>query len=252
VKLDPHGNHIRSRTVGGPGWDTSRALAADPFGNVLLTGGFTDTIDLDGTVLFAQGQRDIFVTKIDSSGDVVWGGQLGSPGEFDQDYGRSVAVDASGNVVITGRFEGSLDVGRGPEASAGGRDIFLAKINPDGDALWGRVFGGAADDNVRDVSVNAAGEVVLTGSFGAQIDFGGGALTSAGDHDVFVARFDAGGQHLWSKRLGETGYQTGTAVTWSPAGQLAIAGEFYGSVDLGGGPLVEAGDGDLFLVMLTP
>ena len=105
---------------------------------------------------------------------------------------------------------------------------------------------------MRDVSVNAAGEVVLTGSFGAQIDFGGGALTSAGDHDVFVARFDADGEHVWSQRFGDAGYQNGVAAIWSPAGQLALAGEFYGTVDFGGGPLVEAGNGDAFVVMFTP
>jgi hypothetical protein len=252
VKLDPQGDHLWSIRIGGPSWESLRSFAVDSLGNVFITGGFSDSMNVDGNTLTSAGERDVFVTKLDPGGNVLWVRKFDAPGSTDEDYGRSAGVDASGNLVIAGRFEGSIDLGEGPLASAGGRDIFVAKLDTNGALLWGARFGGPADDNVRDIAVDPSGAVTLTGGFESTIDFGGGALATAGASDTFVARLDAGGNHLWSRSFGDAEFQAGTAVSQGAASRVAIAGDFRSTIDLGGGPLTSAGLEDIFLVMFSP
>ena len=79
------------------------------------------------------------------------------------------------------------------------------------------------------------------------MDFGGGPLTSAGGIDIFLAKFDPAGNHLWSKRFGDGFSQIGYSVTVDGADNVLFTGAFSGSVDFGGGPLTSAGGIDIFL-----
>ena len=98
------------------------------------------------------------------------------------------------------------------------------------------------------VAVDASGNVVLTGTFYGTVDFGGGALTSAGSGDIFVAKFGSGGAHLWSKRFGDGDYQYGIAVAVDASENAIVTGYFFGTVDFGGGAFTSAGSQDIFVV----
>jgi hypothetical protein len=82
--------------------------------------------------------------------------------------------------------------------------------------------------------------------FRDSVDFGGGALTSAGDTDIFVARFSASGNHLLSKRFGDADTQWGNSVAVDASGNTIMAGAFAGGMDFGGGVRTSAGGYDLF------
>jgi hypothetical protein len=119
----------------------------------------------------------------------LWSRGFGST-SFDQSLG--VAVDASGNVVVTGVFRDTVDFGGGPLTSAGIGDVFVAKYSAsDGSHLWSRGFGSTSSAAGLGVAVDANGDVVVTGVFSDTVDFGGGPLTSAGIGDVFVAKYSA-------------------------------------------------------------
>jgi hypothetical protein len=163
-----------------------------------------------------------------------------------------VAIDKSGNVLVTGRFEGSVDFGQGPAASAGGRDVFLVKLSPAGAVLWAHTFGGPLDDNARGIAVDADGNVAIAGSFKGTAAFGGSPLVGAGGLDVFVAKYSPGGAHLWSRGFGDAADQVAAGVAIAPKGDVIIAGSFYGSIDFGGGPLVSAGMADIFVARFAP
>ena len=113
--------------------------------------------------------------------------------------------------------------------------------------LWSNGYGGTNLDEIRGATVDAAGNVILTGRFGATVDFGGGALVSAGNDDIFLVKYDASGAHLWSKRFGSTGFDTGYAVELDAVGNVWVTGQFQGTVDFGGGGLVAGGNADVFL-----
>ena len=100
-----------------------------------------------------------------------------------------VALDASGNIFVTGSFMGTTDFGGITLITTGFNDIFVAKYDPNGNLLWVRGFGGPSFEFGNTVAVDGAGNVVVVGSFRGSVDFGGGLLASAGGDDIFVAKY---------------------------------------------------------------
>lgn len=165
---------------------------------------------------------------------------------------RAVAVDLSGDVVLAGYFEGTVDCGGGALTSAGMGDILVAKFAPDGTHLWSKRFGDATEQIIEAVAVDGSGNVIVAGWFLGTIDFGGGALTSAGSYDIFVAKLGPDGTHLWSQRFGNSQSQTVSALAVDGSGNVIAAGSFFGTVDFGGGALTCAGEQDIFVAKFGP
>jgi len=242
--------HLWSKRFGGSYADTGYSVSVDSSGNVYITGYFSSsTIDFGGGALTNAnaGDYDIFLARFDSNGNHLWSKSFGGSSS---DYGTSVSVDSSGNVYITGEFGSStIDFGGGALTNAGGWDIFLAKFDSNGNHKWSKRFGGSYADTGYSVSVDSSGNVYITGYFDSStIDFGGGALTNAGNSDIFLAKFDSNGNHLWSKRFGGSSSDIGYSVSVDSSGNVYITGRFYSStIDFGGGALTNAGYSDIFL-----
>jgi PKD repeat protein len=235
------GQVVWGRRIGGTGYDEVKGIAVDGSGNVIVTGEAVGPIELGAGITCAG---SIFVARYDAGGGLLWarcpGSAAGGGG------GRGVAVDASGNVVVTGYFRGTVDFGGGQLASPNGYDIFLVKYSAAGAHLWSKRFGGPVvgaivSESGADVAVDAAGNVVVTGSFEGTADFGGGPLTSAGQGDVFLAKYSPAGTHLWSRRFGGTFADEGKGLALDASGNVVLTGAFYGAVDFGGGLLAGAG-----------
>ncbi len=162
--------------------------------------------------------------------------------------GLAVAVDASGNVYIAGSFENTMDLGGGNLVSAGGADVFLAKFLPNGAFVWNRSFGSNGTDVAYGLAVTPAGDIYITGSFTNSVDFGGGALASAGTADGFLARYSTNSAHVFSLRFGGTSFDEGLSVAVDGSGSAYVTGDYYGIADFGGGNLAFSGVSDAFLV----
>jgi hypothetical protein len=154
---------------------------------------------------------------------VAWTTALGLP------YQTPIAADAVGNTFVVGAFTGTLDLGGGPLVSAGGTDIFIARLDASGHHVWSRRFGDAADQSALGVAVDAQGGVLVTGSFTGTVDFGGGPLVSVGGTDVLVARFDAAGNHIMSRRFGGAEDDRGVVIVATPGGGYVVGGAENGS-----------------------
>jgi hypothetical protein len=244
AKFDTAGSHLWSKRFGDASDQHGYSVAVDGAGNALLTGYFYGSVDFGGGALLSAVFSDIFLAKFDPAGNHLWSKRFG---DADFQIGLGVAADGSGNVLLTGWFDGSVDFGGTPMSASGAADIFLAKFNSAGNHLWSQHFSGAGELKVSSLALDGAGNVLLTGELTSSVDFGGGALTSAGSTDIFLAKFDPAGSHLWSKRFGDAGSQGGYSVAASGAGNVLITGYFSGSVDFGGGPLMSAGSQDAFL-----
>ena len=239
-----------ARDFGGSGVDIGYALALDGAGNVLLTGCFADRIGFGGTELVARGALDLFVAKLGAAdGRHLWSRSFGSTGH---DVGHTIACDAAGHAVLSGFFQGRLELGDGQPAlqSAGKSDIFVLKLDAQGQVLWARGVGGSASDYGRALAVNDAGDVFVAGGFRGQIGFGGAALMSGGGYDVFLACLEgADGAHRWSRSFPSASAQQARALAVDAAGCVLMAGEFSGRVDFGGGALVAAQEADAFVAV---
>ena len=139
-------------------------IAVDASGNVYATGVFRGIVDFDpgpGTFnLTSSGGFDIFVQKLDASGNFLWARRMGGT---DSDVGKGIAVDASGNVYTTGLFGGTVDFNPGAGtallASAGSSDIFVSKLDASGNFLWAVSMGGTSTDIGFGIAVGASGNV---------------------------------------------------------------------------------------------
>ncbi|MDH4338376.1 MAG: SBBP repeat-containing protein [Candidatus Krumholzibacteria bacterium] len=244
AKYSPTGTHLWSQAFGGTNFDDGNSVATDASGNVFVTGSFWSVADFGGGPVLSAGFNDIFVAKYSPLGAHLWSQTFGNGGS---DVGRSVATDASGNVFVTGHFSGTVDFGGGPLVSAGSNDIVLAGYSPTGTHLWSRRFGGTSSDSGNSVATDASGNVFMTGIFRGTVDFGGGPLVSAGDYDIVIARYGPTGTHRWSRRFGSNGPDNGRSLATTASGNVLLTGDFGGTVDFGGGPLVSAGSGDILV-----
>jgi len=179
-----------------------------------------------------------------STGKHLWSKSFG---DWDSQWAPAVAVDASGNVIVAGYIQSTVDFGGGALTSAGSDDIFVAKFGSEGSHLWSQRFGDGDLQRASALAVDAPGNVIVTGAFYGTVDFGGAALTSAGYYDIFVARFGSDGGHLWSQRFGDGSSQVSEAVAVDASGNMAVTGSFGGKVDFGGGALTSDGFADIFV-----
>jgi hypothetical protein len=182
-----NGAHLWSQRFGGITGDAGRGIAADGTGNVLVTGYFLGTVDFGGGALTSAGIDDIFVAKFSGvDGAHLWSQRFGGTST---DVGTGLAADGSGNVLVTGFFSGTVDFGGGPLTTAGGNDIFVAKLSGvDGAHLWSQRFGSTGADVGLGLAADGSGNVLVTGFFQGTVDFGGDVLTSAGGDDIFVLK----------------------------------------------------------------
>ena len=159
-----------------------------------------------------------------------WCKRFGSTGN---DQAASVAVDASGNIYVTGTFEGSVSFGGATFVSVGGTDIFLAKFSPSGAHIWSKAFGSTALDSGRSVAVDPSGNVLITGAFNGTISFGGSTFTNS-FADVFVAKFFSNGAHMFSQKYGGTNHDEGRSITTDASGNILVAGTYRATASFGG------------------
>ena len=234
AKFDANGVHQWSRHFGDASDQFPWSVATDVSGSAILTGRFSGTVNFGGANLTSAGGEDIFLAKLDASGVHQWSQRFGTLGS---QRANSVATDGYENVILTGFFISSVDFGGGPIVMTGG--TFLAKFNSAGVHQWSHGFAGG---EARAVATDGTDHIYMTGDFPGTMNFGGGNLATAGMRDVFVAKFDPAGIHVWSKRFGDHHEQENSAVATDPQGNVILTGRFIGELDFGGGILSSAGD----------
>ncbi len=241
--------HFWSQRYGdAAGFQAVNSVSTDGTGNIYVIGTFTGTINLGGSPLSSAGSNDIFVAKFNPAGVHQWSMRFGDT--FSQE-GRGIVADTNGEFVITGHFEGSISFPGFPLlTSAGGTDIYLARFTTDGICVWNKRFGDASYQFCSPIAMDPFGGVAIVGAFLSSVNFGGSNLVSAGDYDLFVAKFNGGGGHLWSKRFGDINWNDGNAVGIDANFNVYAAGHFNGTFSFGG-PNV-SGTVDVYLVKFDP
>ncbi len=249
AKYSSAGNYSIAKVFGTTGTHEAQDVSVDGNGNIVIAGRMSGTIDFGGGLLTSTANsNDIFVAKFSSAGVFAWAKRFGDGGD---QSAHAVATDAMGNVVVTGRLAGTVDFGGGNLTSAGGRDVYVAKYDGNGNHLGSKRFGGAMDDSPNDIDIDGNGNIVVAGSFNGSVDFGGGALVSGGATDAFVAAYDANGNHLFSKRYGDAAAQSSSGVATDGAGNIYLMGTTAGAIDLGGGAVSSAGVNDVWLTKMS-
>jgi len=174
-------------------------------------------------------------------------------GGSEADASGSVAVDASGNVFVTGTVRGSVNFGL-TELTANSNDIFLAKYNSLGDLLWVKLAGGVGDDASAAVVLDANNNAYIVGSYRNTAVFDTISLVSAGTDDGFIAKYSSNGDAIWAKSFGSTGQDVANALAIDGAGNLLVGGFHSGTTSFTGSTTTVAtnGNSDLLIAKYNP
>lgn len=240
VQYDSVGDFAWARTFKTVGTD----IVVEPMGDIIVTGLFRSTSDFGGGPIVTT-TDSIFLVRYDSGGNHIWSKSVGT-GQV-----QAVAVGPDGNIVITGRFHGTRDFGGGPIWSVGGTDIFLAQYDSTGNHIWSKRMGGAGFDDGFGVDIDLLGNIVVTGTFFEEVDFGGGLISSAGKSDIFVAEYNNAGDHIWSEGIGGEFLDYHGDGTVDRFGEVIVTGSFTGSIDFGDGLIRSRSDTDMFLMKFS-
>ena len=185
AKLGKAGKFLWAKNAGGAGHDRGLAVALDSAGDLYVAGLFEGTATVGKTKLKSSGGGDVFVAAFDEGGGFRWATSLGGTGN---DEVNGLALDAKGNIHVVGAFYGAASCGSTQLSSAGGADIYVARLSKSGTFLEAQRYGGKGDDFGGGITLDGAGNIYVTGSFRQTMTLGTTVLTSRGDHDIFVAR----------------------------------------------------------------
>ncbi len=219
-----------AQSAGGTTDDIGYSIAVDSNGNTYVTGFFKETASFDSITLTSSGNNDIFVAKLDSSGNWLWAKKAGGT---NNDTGAGIALDSDGNIYLTGSFDsypayfGNIDL----YCDLG--EIFVAKLDSAGNWLWARSAGGVDSDRANCIAVDSAGGVYLSGYIGRSAHFGSILLTSHTvlDTDIFVAKLSSNGDWIWARGAGGPGSgDAGRGIAVDNLGNVYLTGDFIGII----------------------
>lgn len=234
-----------STYLGAGGQDTIRDLATDAAGNIYAVGGtaspaFPVTLgpafnSASCSALGTGGPMDVFVTKFSPAGQIVWSRLLGGPC-YDRAY--AAELDASGNIYVAGRAgtgfpttAGALQAAFGGDAVPnnlyGAQDGFITKLSPSGAVLWSTYFGGNDAGIIRDIAVDASGNVypVMQHVTSNQPHVTAGTVRTSrpGGEEMVVAKLTADGQLVWGSYYGGSAYDgQGASIRVDSASQPVV------------------------------
>lgn len=229
TKFDSAGIELWSRQIGTFTWDESNAITVDSVGNIYMSG--TTRGSLAGPF---YGEWDAFLVKYNPSGEQLWSQQIGTS---EGDEGYSLAVDNNGDIYLAGNTDGSLFA-----TNQGDSDVFLSKFNSLGDQLWSQQIGSSEYDESWSIAVDVNGNAYITGRTDGQM-----GEKNEGSSDIFLSKFDADGNEVWSKQFGSPERDVGFSVAVNLDGYVYITGETNGL--LGD---THQGNSDVFLAKFDP
>jgi hypothetical protein len=195
--INANGGYGWTRQIGGTSDDSCNSITTDLAGNIYVAGFFGVVVDFGtdfGTIdsKSSAGDFDVFITRINANGGYGWTRRMGG---ISQEISYGITTDPAGNVYVTGYFQGSVNFGADfgtsdTKLSVGGRDIFISRINVNGDYGWTRRIGGTSGEHSRDITTDLSGNIYITGHFGGTVNFGADFGTndiksSSGSADIF-------------------------------------------------------------------
>jgi len=191
IKLDPNGNILWQKKIGGSNTDQGYGIAVDGSGNVYLNGYQKSD---------SYGNRDFGVIKLDTNGNEIWQKKIGG---VSNDEGYGIAVDGSGNVYLNGHQESDV---------YGSSDFGIIKLDTNGNLLWQKKIGGTEYESSRAIDVDSYGNVYSVGRSGTDINYS-------------VIKLDSSGNLLWQKKIGDTGIDIAGAIVVDSSGNVYINGQ---------------------------
>ncbi|HTB31522.1 MAG TPA: SBBP repeat-containing protein [Bacteroidia bacterium] len=251
VKYDSSGNVLWAKqpTAITSSSSFGYADATDTFRNIFTTGCFFDGNLAFGTdtLKVNTGIYNVFLAKYNSSGQVLWARQ--STGNNNWYYQYDVAADIAGDAFITGYYEDTLKFGAYTLHSFYNTldGMFLVKYDSAGNLLWATCSGGTGNIRGYGVAADSSGNSYVTGIFANTVSFGYDTLKSPGRQQIFLVKYDQGGNVLWANQTsGLVGWSL--TVTTDISGNAYVSGYFADTLMFGSVTLIGSSTGYNFFI----
>jgi hypothetical protein len=245
------------------------SISFDATGNILSTGYFYGNADFDPSAsnftlstTGGPGYSDIYILKLDGSGNFIWAKNIGSSTGNSQ--GHSIFIDASSNVYTTGEFRGTTDFDPSTSISnlisSGGSDIFISKLDANGNFAWAKKMGGIGQDYGNSIILDASNNIYIKGYFTGTSDFDPSistySINAVGGDQTFISKLDATGSFVWAKNIGGvqgiSGYKS---IALDASANIYTVGSYTGTADFdpnaGTYTLTSTGSSNIFISKLT-
>jgi len=234
------GSCFYAKRFGGTGVDVAKAVKVNAPGRDILVGGnFNGTVTFDTGPLTSAGGYDIVLSHYEFNGTAIWTKRFGSTGD---ETVQAMAISPSGEIILAGTFSGSCNFGSGVSVASQLTDIWVAKYTSEGDFLWSKTYGGVGDDQAFGVATDSFGNIIVTGFFMGQVNFGDVTLFSQfSGQDTFILKLTSAGGYVFAKKLTCGGPDRSTGVAVDPSNNIVVCGYYSGSMNAGGGVLVNNG-----------
>jgi len=216
VKYNISGNLVWAISAGGTDRDCAYGICVDNNENVYLTGYFqSPTITFGATILTRKSfGTDVFVVKYDANGNAVWSKNHGQQAN---DSGKSICVDTAGNCYVAGGFtSSSIDFGETTLTCSGYNDMFIAKYDAFGNVIWAIKQGGALNEDVRGIDIDAAGNIYVT-----EVSQQNDATT-----DIMTLKYDASGSYVQGNIITGAKNEECSGICADAAGNYYVTGSF--------------------------
>lgn len=250
AKYSSSGALIWTRTAGGVYGDYSHGLACDGSNHIYVAGeieGFNTQINFEGSpiILNSKGSNDVFLTKYDLNGNLLWARQAG--GYYD-DAALGITYDHNGNVYVCGYFKDTSTFSGTTIYGNGNRDIFIAKYDMNGNFKWVNHAGSAGRDEAKAIKCDTAGNVYIAGMYEDSAIFDSSILLSPLSYfNVFLAKYAPDGSLIWVKSSGGDYDDVAWALTLDDEDKIYITGEFNASAYFDSIQLITTGQSNIFI-----
>ncbi|MFH2095240.1 MAG: immunoglobulin domain-containing protein [Bacteroidota bacterium] len=240
-KLDDLGDFVWAKQIGGSNYNEANSMVMDANENLILTGYFQNVVDFEPNAgiynLVSAGYYDIFVCKLDTTGQLIWAKQMGG---IDEDRGINIITDAGNNIYITGVFEDTVDfdpsVGTYNLVSVGSQDAFISKLDPDGNFLYAKQIGSTDYDNGWMMAIDIINSLYITGVFYNTVDLDPGPgvsmHTPLGDKDNYFLKLDSLGDYIWGGQIGGYGGEYLWGMDIDSSGNIYTSGYVIDTADI--------------------
>lgn len=229
VKYDAGANYKWVKKIGGIIDDMGNGIATDNSKNVYVAGRYSNNITIEGTVnLTNNGGVDIFLVKYDSLGNIVRGKGIGGD---NADNAEDMVIDNNGDIIIVGSFQSTVDFGGQSLTSTGGFDVFVAKYDTAFNLLSVIKAGGTSGDECKSIAIDTSNNIFITGYFSGTASFGSTNLTSTGNYDAFVVKYNSSGVTQWARKgNGPTiAFDYGYGIAADRFGNCVVVGYYAGT-----------------------
>ncbi len=253
---------VSAGSAGSSSPDEGDAVTVDGDGNVYVTGAFFGTAYFTETdSLVSTGNFDIFIAKYDNDGNFIWVKQAYSAGG-NQDKGTGIVTDSDGNVYVTGYWGDDMGDTLFYDGTAilnaiGDRDMFVMKIDGDGNFAWAVTGGNIYKEEAKAITVDEENNVYVTGHYDDTTGvFGSTTLPYVDDNEVFIIKLDgSNGNYLWARGVTGTGKDGSygifaTAEHGPENGLVLVTGYFNDDLGYESNTVTSAGDDDIYVVGL--